>query len=297
MVDKIQGDKSPAEELRRIAVGQLDGMEAQLNVMDSDSQTAIHELRKHIKRTRALLRLLREPLGKRHFKSENRRFRDLARMFAQQRDADALVETYDRLVPQLQVDFSSQVVADTRTCLLARTGRVAGQDISLERKQDQARQVITDARKAISHFPRTLSHKQLNQLFLNTYSQAKQAFGQVVSDAAPEVFHDWRKLVKDLLYQGKLIQNCGTGLPRIYRAELEQLAEKLGEHHDICELLLVLKLESDLLSTGMDTGRFEVIAEKHREELEHQTKLMGLQLFADKPKKFARHYLTLEVEE
>ena len=54
----------------------------------------MHQARKRFKELRALLRLVREPLGAR-FKLDNRRLRDVGRRLAESRDAAAMLESWD----------------------------------------------------------------------------------------------------------------------------------------------------------------------------------------------------------
>ena len=58
---------------------------------------AVHATRKHIKKARALLRLVRDELGKEVFKEENRRLRDVARSFSSSRDACVRLQVLERL--------------------------------------------------------------------------------------------------------------------------------------------------------------------------------------------------------
>ncbi|MEA2297262.1 MAG: hypothetical protein QOF77_198, partial [Solirubrobacteraceae bacterium] len=64
---------------------------------DEDPVDAVHEARKSIKKTRALLRLVRPGLPKRVYRSENRTLRDAARLISGARDADVMVETVEKL--------------------------------------------------------------------------------------------------------------------------------------------------------------------------------------------------------
>src|SRR5262249_3385268 len=58
---------------------------------------AVHGVRKRLKKVRALLKLLRNGLGKKLSKRENLRLRDAARPLTEIRDAQALLESLDAL--------------------------------------------------------------------------------------------------------------------------------------------------------------------------------------------------------
>src|SRR5512138_742089 len=75
--------------VRRIAGEQLGNAAARLK-SDSDIETCIHEARKSLKRTRALLRLVRPGLGDARFREANARLRDIARGLSAARDRDVV---------------------------------------------------------------------------------------------------------------------------------------------------------------------------------------------------------------
>src|SRR5262245_32270283 len=80
--------------LRREAKRALDELPSGGQVKD----VAVHAARKQIKRARAALRLVREPLGEKAYHRENEELRDAAQPLSAVRDAKILVEAFDRLV-------------------------------------------------------------------------------------------------------------------------------------------------------------------------------------------------------
>ena len=89
----------PAAGLRRVILGQLDHAIELLEHYGDDGgaidERTVHELRKTLKRLRALVRLLRDPLGRKRFARENAALRDCARGLAGARDAEVMVDTLD----------------------------------------------------------------------------------------------------------------------------------------------------------------------------------------------------------
>src|SRR5215467_6532526 len=63
--------KSPAREVHRVAREELEGtLKELLTVNDQARSTAVHEARKHLKKVRALIRLLRWATGEASYKTE-----------------------------------------------------------------------------------------------------------------------------------------------------------------------------------------------------------------------------------
>ena len=75
--------------VRRIAGEQLGNAAARLEG-GSNPETSVHEARKSLKRTRALLRLVRPGLGEADFRKANARLRDIARSLSAARDRDVV---------------------------------------------------------------------------------------------------------------------------------------------------------------------------------------------------------------
>ena len=77
--------------LQRISLEQLDYAMAALDGMRID--IGIHEARKALRRVRATLRLVRDPLGEAVYRAENDALRDAGRLIGGSRDATVMVET------------------------------------------------------------------------------------------------------------------------------------------------------------------------------------------------------------
>src|SRR3954463_954491 len=88
----------PPNALRRCAREQIEDAVAMLDERGGDDPAeAIHEARKSVKKTRALLRIARPALPRRSYRMENHSLRDAARSASGLRDADVMVETVDGL--------------------------------------------------------------------------------------------------------------------------------------------------------------------------------------------------------
>ena len=97
-----------ARALCRVTVEQFDGAIAEL-VGGTDVDEAIHDTRKAIKRLRAVLRLVRSPLGEEVYRFENGFLRDTAALIGGPRDAWVAVET----IRSLRADFGEHLDTDT----------------------------------------------------------------------------------------------------------------------------------------------------------------------------------------
>ena len=80
--------------LHRISVEEIDFAEHKLSSNGTDPKT-IHQVRKAIKRTRALLRLARPLMTAKQFKRENALLRTAAQNLSGSRDADVMLPLSD----------------------------------------------------------------------------------------------------------------------------------------------------------------------------------------------------------
>src|SRR4051794_8517044 len=91
--------KSLAREVRRVARQQLEGaLKDLLAPSQQGRSTSVHEARKHIKKVRALIRLLRPAMGDAFYKRENAALRKAARKMSPIRDAQVRVQTIEKLM-------------------------------------------------------------------------------------------------------------------------------------------------------------------------------------------------------
>lgn len=268
--------------------GQFDGIDVQLALMDLDPQDAIHELRKHTKRLRALLRLLRPVLKQSKYRKQNQALRTIAQSFASQRDSDAFSETLERLSVRLRQTFSN---ADL----------VAIQD-RLSEHQHQNRHalhvLIENAfeqtmvcRKGCEKLDVKLSRKQLCELFLTSYIQSQKRFKKVNQSSQASDFHNWRKSVKALYYQSQLLRKNGVNLPKSFRKDLNLLGETLGEYQDVSMLIERVEADPELLLDLVDQPTFIQELNVARNHIGRRAQVLALVLLARKPKRFRKLYL------
>src|ERR1017187_1474953 len=108
-----EGGKGIAREELESAAGQLEGKDG------GKRDEAIHEARKSLKKTRAVLRLMRGELGP-VYRMENTRLRDLGRTLSEFRDAGAMIETFDELKEKYRGELGRRTLSSIRRALLAR---------------------------------------------------------------------------------------------------------------------------------------------------------------------------------
>ncbi|MEW5249489.1 CHAD domain-containing protein [Microbulbifer discodermiae] len=187
---------------------------------------AVHELRKHCKKMRALLRLIRgghEAL----YRRENAHYRTLARRLAANRDMVSVCDAYAAIAtPQ---DFPR-----IHTFIAARCGR---------RDRAALAQAAESLRRGAGRIPDwplvDLRWRQGKRGFFRAYGRARKLKARAIPRRAAGTLHEYRKRTKDHWYHCRLLQERYPSLADRC-APLEALSRMLGDWRDLhllCELL------------------------------------------------------------
>jgi CHAD domain-containing protein len=289
----------PASAVRVCAREQLEGAIAQLSDPDADPVIAVHEARKHVKKSRALLRLVRAALPKRVFRDENAALRETGLMLSAARDADVVLATATSLGERYAGRLPSATFAQLRAALAPPGAGDGGVPES-----DHA--AVLDALRAalvrVEAWP--LADAQWDDVIagsVRAYARGQAAFATARDDPTPERLHDWRKRTKDLWYHHRLLSATWPGLLSAYAEEAHRLSELLGDDHDL--VVLRERLGRDDLDFARAAATDEALlglVDERRAELQAESFRLGRRLYAEPAKAFARRlaaYLDVAVEE
>lgn len=282
----LRREESAADGLRRVARGRIEKAARRLEgVGEEEIADAIHGARKDLKKVRAVLRLLREELGPKRFKAENRRYRDAGRMLAESRDAEVKLQTLRALAEHAGPRFPSTAQA-WRQALEADRDRVAAAHGEGAARLERARAALEEAGVGISRWSIANDSWRLLEPGLDrTYRDGREALRRAQAEGSAENVHEFRKRAKDLWYQLRLLQGAWPGLLGPTAEQAHTLADRLGDHHDLAVLAEDLGERGELASSRED---FEALIEARQAELLTQALDLGERLYAEKPKRFRR---------
>lgn len=187
----------------------------------------VHEVRKDLKRTRALLRLCEQELATR---AAEKRCGAAGRALSHLRDADAAEETVARLRPR--ADTRELRALDELSAWIASQRQPRDGAGGLPRPL--AAKVAENLREARLELD-ALAFGRMDAAALDAglaaaWSDTARAYQRAERNPKIDRFHDFRKAVKRELYQREL---CGRPLQRMERATLKKLADVLGELQDL----------------------------------------------------------------
>src|SRR5438034_5611428 len=89
---ELKHGQTLGDNLRRICRKQIEGAIAITTGEKKTSDTLVHEVRKHLKKARAALRLVRKEIGHGLFREQDRCLRDVAKLTSEIRDAEVRLQ-------------------------------------------------------------------------------------------------------------------------------------------------------------------------------------------------------------
>jgi len=276
-------------ELRRVVEEEISAALEELESLEQgDTAEAVHEARKHFKKLRATVQLLREPLGAKRIQAEETCYREIGRKFRRLRDAQALTVTLDSLARRFFEARRPPIVLAARHMLVAEAHLALR---ALERK-DGLSTVLAGLREAHQRAAAwkidDFRWKHLATALRRSYRRAREAWRHARTEPKPRRLHDWRRRAKDLWYHLTLAHSAAPAFMEELAGELEVLGEFLGDDHDLIVLRKALEDHPRQVAAGQARDAlFDIIALR-REELLGAAFDLGGRVFAESPGAFLR---------
>jgi CYTH domain-containing protein/CHAD domain-containing protein len=284
---RLKPKEGAADGLRRVARGRAEKAVERLGEgAEDDLAESVHGARKDLKKLRAVLRLLREELGHKRYRRENRRYRDAGRLLAASRDAEVKVLTLQALEEQAGAEFPAGPSQAWYEALEADRERVAAEHGDGAEAIEQARAAIAEAAGGISAWPiGDDSWRLLEPGVDRSYRDGREALARVRAEGSAENVHELRKRVKDLWYQLRLLHDAWPELLGPSAEQAHALADLLGDHHDLELLTEDLDARAGLVGSRED---FRALIGARQAQLLEQALGLGERLYAEKPKHYRR---------
>jgi len=282
MAYKLSSDESFSDGIQRVASEQVDKALENLNSTTKNKDVVVRDARVCLKKIRAVLRLIEDSLGNKAFEEEDVAYRDVARRLSEVRDSTAMLEILDKLTSHFSDQLAAGAFDEIRSSL--RRTKVAHRQ-GTKTAMSEAAKSLRKARRRIEGWPNVEAKESLFLGLKRTYKSGLKSFKIAYDKGSVDSFHEWRKHVKHLLYQTRILKPIWNRIMKALTRELDALAELLSEHHD---LALLRETVSQLLSTDNEVEIEALIAliDQRRGELELQARQLGARIFAETPNAF-----------
>ena len=245
-----------------------------------------HEVRKHLKKLRAAMRLAIGEVGKNQHAGEDRCVRKIGRLVSDLRDAQVRLQT----LVQLR-DEAAKAPKDNPFPRLEEL-------LSLEREsfsaafagwQKQAIPQLERVEARLLKWPlENLTWKQICSAVEKIYKRGQRGLAKTIGDPDPENFHAWRKRVKDVWYQLRILQPLNRVVLEEMAHDAEVLGELLGREHDFDFLLTRLEKESGDETLRDEVAQLQKVIRKRGKRLRTNALELGRRFYAESSKAFAK---------
>jgi CHAD domain-containing protein len=276
-----QSVKRIAREEMTAAIGHLRGKTG------TPRAESVHEVRKSLKKTRALLRLVRPQLGE-FYDDENIRLRDTGHKLSELRDAGALIGVLDQLRKRPHTSDAGKSFSSVRR-VLSEQKRQLEEAPEARQLKPQLTATLKQAQNSIRYWPLEIDGFEAIEAGLErTFRAGRTAMAKARKTGAREDFHEWRKRVKDHWYQVRLLQKVWGEVMIAYEQSLKDLEDALGE--DLNLAILKDRVQA-MASQNGHSVKAPVVAktiEAARKEYRERALELGERVYAEKPREFTR---------
>jgi CHAD domain-containing protein len=278
---ELRTDETLGDGLRRIVCRQIEGAIAASKAKQNGKHSPVHETRKHLKKARAALRLVRGEINRDVWKREDRCVAKVGQLISEVRDAEVRLQT----VRQLR-EFAR------------------GKKRSFEETEELLAFELDSFLAAFSEWPeeaeerlgRTLEHiqewqldeldcKRLRKNVQTTYKRGRQVLRKAIKKTNTKNLHTFRKRAKELWYQLRLLRPLA---PRVFRElndELKTIGEYLGQVHDLA--FVAQRLSSIGPARKQGQRILNALIAARGKELEFTAIALGERFYAERPRQFA----------
>jgi CHAD domain-containing protein len=192
---------------------------------------------------------------------------------------DKLIERYaDQLAPDAFAELRKPFIRSRRKQQSDKNEAIA----DVARMLESARPRVTDWPIGDDGF------SALRQGLKRIYKQGRTSMAQAQVEPSVENFHEWRKRVKYLWYQVRLLKPIWPPMLKELADELERLADYLSDDHD-----LAILRQTVLQQPSEDRTQLEVLValiDQRRGELEVEARRLGERIYLEKPNAFVRRF-------
>jgi CHAD domain-containing protein len=230
----IHQDKPLSKEVKRVAHELIEYLQKEFSKIGKDPE-AVHEIRKSLKKLRAVLRLFRKQISSNKFDRQNRAFREIGHYFSSVRDSQVSLMTWKQVVTSLPA--STRLTLEPIHLILFQEFKNSLKTIQNPRELRKKMKALNRSRTGVDSITVSISKSSDLELgFMRLFKKARKAFLSARKSQTTERLHEWRKRSKDLLYALSLIQEKYPKIAKTLRKPIEVLTEDLGSMLDLVVL-------------------------------------------------------------
>jgi len=276
---QFKKSESPAKAVRRVCRERIGA--ALGGLRKGDRPEAVHNVRREIKKLRALFRLVRGEIGRGVYRKGAKALREAADSLTAPRDARVILKAFGKLAGRSARRFAVIEKALRRNCR---------REARRFRKKDSAAaagRILRKTGRRVGDLKiKAAGWAAIEPGLKESYRRGREACRLARKHPSPENFHDWRKHVKDLWHYFCLLYPAWPAEARAYTDGLELLGAHLGEDHDL--FLLQQFAAEHCAGRAGEVEALNPLIESRQKQLRAAALKLGSRLYAETPSAICR---------
>lgn len=280
------------EALRSVAAETLTRARAILDDQAREPTLTVHDIRRAMKRWRALLRMLAPILGD-GTEVLRTQARDLSRKLTVARDAQSSIDAFQDAVEagldgEMTLSPRSIVTVQSRLEALRAEGeRSIWND---ERRTEMTEYMIAASFQVAQWNVADVTFGDVADALSTTYRRARRAIPHTWEQIDAEELHELRRRVVEHRYQMELIEPAWPRMGKLWVEEAQRLRTRLGKYQDLAVLTLKAGPHQPLAPWRSKLMPL-IAARQHGHAM--AAKRIATRIFAESPKAFRRRLESL----
>jgi len=280
---QLRREEHPGESLRRICRKQVELALAIAKNEKEVKDTPVHETRKHLKKARAVLRLVRKEIGRGLFKKQDHALRDVGRMISEIRDAEVRLQTVRELQNATRRQRRRSFEKLEEILMLELENFVA----AFAEWQGQAIPILERVRDEISCWPiDQLGFEQFRRAVQSTYKRGRNALSEAKRTRTTDSFHMFRREAKQLGYQLRILRPTNSVVLKSLSDDLGALGDLLGRAHDLSFLADRLRQEPERAAWQREGRQLLAVIEASQSDLQRGAADLAERFYVERPRDF-----------
>lgn len=283
---RFERTETISEGVRRIANEQLqsalDGLEAPAR---DEVAGVVHDVRKHCKKLRGLVRLVRPAMGD-QYRPVNVLIRDAARYLSSIRDAHALLATFDDLLAASTAPASTPALQAVRDGLVARAEAATDAVTDDDERVQRARALLRQAHEGVAYWPLSDDVADVIGGLSKTYARGRKRLADCIADPSDGNLHEWRKRAKYSWYHVRLLQDSAPSVLGPLADSFHDLSDAIGSDHDLAVLTGIFRSAPDEFGGAGAVREAQLLIDGHRLDLQRRAVRLGVRLYVETPEAF-----------
>jgi CHAD domain-containing protein len=241
----------------------------------------VHDVRTRLKRSRAALKLIDAELGK-AAKKTDRRLRNRGRRLARPRDMIVQAHTFRILGTRMSGELPAGLLERMRDVGEQLRGKL--DEKAVEKELRRTARSLRRVRKRLRRLPVRRGKRAIGKGIVRAYRDARRALAKVQAYPTPDRFHEWRKQVKLLSNELKIVGRAVPELATRYLDKVEKLGEILGQIHDLDCAAATTERHPRWFGSDADCEAVRGLVAEHRVVLEREAFALAAGVFAGRPR-------------